>query len=82
MKKKNILLVVIVVILGYIIYDASCKPSEGLGDTLAHFLQSLGIEKVPVCRCEKRHQTLNRLFPYHTRLQIWKDSYSAQTPKE
>jgi len=72
MKKKNILALILGLIVLYIVYDVSAKNSIGLGDTVAHFLQSLGIEKVPGCRCENRHQWLNKWFPYHTRIQYFK----------
>lgn len=60
------LLIALVIIVAYIVYDAKTKNSEGLGDTVAHFLQSIGIEKKPGCGCKKKHQWLNKWFPYPT----------------
>ena len=50
------------------------KKSKGLGDTIARFTQATGIKKVvdtvskvtdKDCGCNKRQDTLNRLFPYN-----------------
>ncbi len=37
---------------------------RGLGDTVARFLNWIGIKKRPGCGCERRQEWLNRLFPY------------------
>tara|TARA_R110000744_G_scaffold368968_1_gene479033 strand:- start:76 stop:249 length:174 start_codon:yes stop_codon:yes gene_type:complete len=51
------------------------KPSKGLGDTIAKFTKSIGVDKVADrmakaagvkdCGCGKRKDTLNRVFPYN-----------------
>jgi len=49
------------------------EKSKGLGDTIAKITEATGIKKVVKavseavdkdCGCEKRQNTLNRLFPY------------------
>jgi len=57
-------------------FDAS-KPSEGLGDTIAKITHAIGIDKVAEgvaravgredCGCNRRRETLNKLFPYQTK---------------
>lgn len=49
-------------------------PSRGLGDTIAKFTKATGIDKVAKfaakavgeedCGCEKRQDTLNKIFPF------------------
>ena len=50
------------------------KKSKGLGDTVAKITKATGIKKVvdtvakvtgKDCGCNKRQETLNRLFPYN-----------------
>jgi hypothetical protein len=50
------------------------KKSKGLGDTIAKITKATGIKKVvdtvaktvnKDCGCDKRQDTLNRLFPYN-----------------
>ena len=50
------------------------KESKGLGDTIAKITKATGIKKVvdtvakatgKDCGCDKRKDTLNRLFPYN-----------------
>ena len=50
------------------------KKSKGLGDTVAKITKATGIKKVidtvaktvkKDCGCDKRQDTLNRLFPYN-----------------
>ena len=50
------------------------KKSKGLGDTVAKITKATGIKKVvnkiskkidKDCGCNKRKDTLNRLFPYN-----------------
>ena len=50
------------------------KKSKGLGDTVAKITKATGIKKVvdtvakklkKDCGCNKRQDTLNRLFPYN-----------------
>lgn len=36
----------------------------GIGDTTAHLLQSIGIEKTPECGCAARQEAMNQLVPY------------------
>ncbi len=40
------------------------SADRGLGDTVARFLQWIGIRKRPGCGCEHRQEWLNRLVPY------------------
>ena len=50
------------------------KKSKGLGDTVAKITQATGLDKVAHaaakiagkedCGCEKRQETLNKMFPY------------------
>jgi hypothetical protein len=46
------------------------KPSEGLGDTIEKVFEKTGIKHVAKkalgedCGCNKRKETLNKLFPY------------------
>ena len=51
------------------------KKSKGLGDSIEKFTKATGIKKVvdtvskkvgKDCGCDKRKDTLNRLFPYNT----------------
>ena len=44
--------------------------SKGLGDTVEKFMKTTGIHSLAkatgkVCGCNKRQDTLNRLFPYN-----------------
>ena len=50
------------------------EKSKGLGDSIEKFTKTTGIKKVvdkisevakKDCGCEKRKDTLNRLFPYN-----------------
>ena len=50
------------------------KKSKGLGDTIEKITKATGIKKVvdkvakatgKDCGCDKRQNTLNRLFPYN-----------------
>jgi hypothetical protein len=51
------------------------QESKGLGDTIAKFTQSVGLDKVAEavantlgkedCGCNKRRQKLNEMFPYN-----------------
>ena len=52
----------------------SKNKSKGLGDSIAKFTKATGIKKVvdtvaktvkKDCGCNKRQDTLNRLFPYN-----------------
>ena len=52
------------------------NKSKGLGDTVAKITKATGIKKVvdtvseaidKDCGCEKRQNTLNRLFPYNNK---------------
>jgi len=52
------------------------NKSKGLGDTIEKITKATGIKKVvdtvakatgKDCGCNKRKQTLNRLFPYNNR---------------
>ena len=52
------------------------KKSKGLGDTIAKITKATGIKKVvdtvaktvnKDCGCDKRQDTLNRLFPYNNK---------------
>lgn len=40
------------------------QGDTGLGDTTAHVLQRLGIEKTPECGCTARQQAMNQMIPY------------------
>jgi len=40
---------------------------EGVGDTVARLIHKTGLDRLTFgkdCGCEKRQETLNRLFPY------------------
>ena len=52
------------------------RKSKGLGDTIEKIIKATGIKKVvnvvskatgKDCGCNKRNQTLNRMFPYNPR---------------
>ena len=52
------------------------KKSKGLGDTIEKFTKATGIKKVvdtvskvtnKDCGCNKKKDTLNRLFPYNNK---------------
>jgi len=52
------------------------NKSKGLGDTVAKFTKTTGIKKVvdkaskifkKDCNCNKRQDTLNKLFPYNNK---------------
>ena len=52
------------------------KKSKGLGDTIEKITNALGIKKLvnkvsektgKDCGCDKRQDTLNRLFPYNNK---------------
>jgi hypothetical protein len=56
-----------------IIAQSRTDRSRGLGDTIEKFTKATGIKKVvktvskavgKECGCEKRRDTLNRMFPY------------------
>jgi len=56
------------------LYYMEEKKSKGLGDTVAKITKATGIKKVvdtvakatgKDCGCNKRQDTLNRLFPYN-----------------
>lgn len=40
------------------------EGDTGIGDTTAHLLQRLGIEKTPECGCPARQQAMNQMIPY------------------
>ena len=40
------------------------QGDEGLGDTTAHLLQRMGIQKTPGCGCDQRQATMNQMIPY------------------
>jgi len=55
-------------------YMENKNKSKGLGDSVAKFTKATGIQKVvdtvaktvkKDCGCNKRQNTLNRLFPYN-----------------
>lgn len=55
------------------IFAGAPVESNGLGDTLAHFTQVTGLDRLAQayeqatgksCGCETRREKLNRLFPY------------------
>tara|TARA_R100000995_G_C3375232_1_gene73553 strand:- start:306 stop:515 length:210 start_codon:yes stop_codon:yes gene_type:complete len=61
-------------IANYKLYYMENKKSKGLGDTVAKITKATGIKKVvntvakatgKDCGCNKRQDTLNRLFPYN-----------------
>ena len=61
-------------IANYKLYYMENKKSKGLGDTVAKITKATGIKKVvdtvvkatgKDCGCNKRQETLNRLFPYN-----------------
>ena len=58
----------------YKLYYMEKKKSKGLGDSIEKFTKATGIKKVvdtvsktvkKDCGCNKRKDTLNRLFPYN-----------------
>lgn len=50
-------------------YWERIKQHEGLGDTIADVLSITRLDKLKNsnCNCEKRKETLNKLFPYQKR---------------
>ncbi len=61
-------------IANYKLYYMEKNKSKGLGDTVAKITKATGIKKVvdkvskavgKDCGCDKRQDTLNRLFPYN-----------------
>ena len=61
-------------IANYKLYYMENKKSKGLGDTIEKITKATGIKKVvdtvskavgKDCGCNKRKETLNRLFPYN-----------------
>jgi len=61
-------------IANYKLYYMEKNKSKGLGDTVAKITKATGIKKVvdtvakavdKDCGCNKRQDTLNRLFPYN-----------------
>lgn len=40
------------------------QPSKGLGDSVAKVTKFIGIKPLKNCNCDKRKETLNKLFPY------------------
>ena len=61
-------------IANYKLYYMEKEKSKGLGDTVAKITKATGIKKVvdtvakavdKDCGCNKRQDTLNRLFPYN-----------------
>ena len=44
---------------------SNTEKSVGLGDTVAKITNTLGIDKVADCGCNKRREKLNELFPYN-----------------
>ena len=56
------------------------EKSKGLGDTIEKITTATGIKKVVKtvskavgkdCGCDKRKETLNRLFPYNNENKLW-----------
>ena len=63
-------------IANYKLYYMEKKKSKGLGDTVAKITKATGIKKVvntvakatgKDCGCDKRQESLNRLFPYNNK---------------
>ena len=63
-------------IANYKLYYMEKNKSKGLGDTVAKITKATGIKKVvnkiseitkKDCGCNKRKDTLNRLFPYNNK---------------
>tara|TARA_A100000172_G_C3011452_1_gene99977 strand:+ start:5 stop:214 length:210 start_codon:yes stop_codon:yes gene_type:complete len=61
-------------IANYKLYYMDNKKSKGLGDSVAKITKATGIKKIvdtvakatgKDCGCNKRQDTLNRLFPYN-----------------
>lgn len=40
------------------------QGDTGIGDTTAHLLHRLGIQKSPECGCTARQQAMNQMIPY------------------
>jgi hypothetical protein len=59
-------LVVLALLAGAAAYYRHRKDQgdTGMGDTTAHLLQRLGIEKTPKCGCAARQQAMNQMVPY------------------
>ena len=61
--------------------EAKVKESQGLGDTVEKVFQVTGISKLvhfiagDDCGCDKRKETLNKLFPYNNPLCLTEDEY-------
>jgi hypothetical protein len=61
-------------VIGYLKYSNMKEKSKGLGDTILKITTATGIKKVvdtiskatnTDCGCDKRKDSLNRLFPYN-----------------
>lgn len=61
--------------------EARANESQGLGDTIAKITKATGIDKLVKfvagedCGCDKRKETLNRMFPYNNPLCLTEDEY-------
>lgn len=64
------------------------KKAQGLGDTIEQITEATGIKSVVEkfvkatgvdCNCDKRKETLNRLFPYHKPNCLVEDDYNYLT---
>jgi len=62
--------------------EARANESKGLGDTLEKVFEATGIAKLvhfiagEDCGCDKRKETLNKLFPYNNPLCLTEDEYN------
>jgi hypothetical protein len=61
--------------------EARLNESQGLGDTVEKIFEATGIDKLVKfiagedCGCDKRKETLNKLFPYNNPLCLTEDEY-------
>lgn len=62
--------------------EARANESKGLGDTLEKVFEATGIAKLvhfiagEDCGCDKRKETLNKLFPYNNPLCLTESEYN------
>ena len=62
--------------------EARANESKGLGDTLEKVFEATGIAKLvhfiagDDCNCDKRKETLNKLFPYNNPLCLTESEYN------
>jgi|GEM_PF-2777308 len=64
MDNKTIFSLILLAGLFGLAYDKATRKSRGVGDSLSHGFEYLGIKRYPGCGCAERHKWLNRMLPY------------------